>query len=170
MKQNEIEKLRGWSKDVVISPARIIWVDLTEISHWRIKVGYHIKEQEYWQDIVWKDFPSKSRVQELVTKASRWLLAIDTSKEKPLHDVKTLDIVLHFFCASVPHPRVKCSVGRKKIERLVNDGMLTSTCEYIEETQDGVYYVTKRAKAWMEAVLSVPYPMQDNDRECEAKL
>lgn len=164
---SRIEQLRTWAEDAVIPPAKISRVDRMRAGHWRVKVEcvkinkVIIEGWAPWQDIAWVDFPAKSSVEDLVIKASQRLLAVDPAQEKPLHSIDKLEIAIHYFCSGLPHPFANSPVGKRDIDRLVHDGILTATSEYIEETVEGVYYITRKGIAWIEAILSVPYPERE---------
>lgn len=73
-----------------------------------------------------------------------------------------IEILLHYYCINAPHERENAPAAKETIRAFLKDGILVKS-----NTNVSGYTVTIKGEAWIEAILSVPYPTLAyiNDKE-----
>lgn len=66
-----------------------------------------------------------------------------------------IEVLLHYYVSPEPHPRETAPAIVGTIEMYLNTDILEVNTLY-----DSNYQVTAKGKAWLQMILSVPYPTQ----------
>lgn len=64
-----------------------------------------------------------------------------------------IEVLLHYHVSPEPHPRIGYGAVTEAVHRFARNGILS-------KVEGDRYTLTDRGKAWLQEILSVPYPRQ----------
>lgn len=76
-----------------------------------------------------------------------------------------LEILIHYYTSSKPHPRLSAPAVKASIEEFLAFGILKlrediSAGTHADITKLGMYRLTDKGRAWLSMILKTPYPKQ----------
>ena len=75
-----------------------------------------------------------------------------------------LEILIHYFISSAPHPRLNAPVVEEVVQHFIKEGIFESNPDTPVKvnypSQEGYFKLTEKGRAWMIMILQTPYPKQ----------